>query len=759
MNIIELNERIENIVNKYDLTDDALALKKEHAIDKSEAWQRVLDSYADQSRMLKIGIIGRVKAGKSSLLNALLFNGENILPKAATPMTAALTIMQYGDSVRAEVDFFSQQDIEEIQKQHTAYIEKREQLVKEKERETIAKALEKKKREIKHGKFDVVLSETKLTVAEIQECHDKAARQADSKMKNEPTFAAYDQYERICASDKTLAELEQHRNIQAASVAELLGKLDTFVGANGAYMPFTKSVTLYIPEVSLKGLQVIDTPGINDPVTSREDRTERLLQECDTVLLVSPTGQFLTKEDTSLMYRLITKEGTQEAYIIASQADNQLYGDEYAAYTDPTTVLDKITELLTNHARSVLQKQAQQYPSMTITAGKLAKENVVCTSGTAFSLLRRYNAQQTWDSDLQHVWHCLEDRFPTAFSSEKVAKSTLENIANIDKLQNIVAEVATNKTKILNKRKTDFENSKCQALQSYLQAWLQRINEQINRIETTDIVALREQIRQQRNKRAKIEHNLDNAYADLIFDIRLNLDRQLKDKLNSEMRRYETSADNAQSTVTESKRCLVKKASWWQFWADDEYGTHYWDVNTVNATLIRRTIRQICENLEDNLSYTAAEYTKKWKEQTYNRIIGALREAIGDADLDFAITARIVRNIIARIPEPDFHPDNSLPTELKKSGQIRDGEADAYMEVADNFVTNLSSRVREAISNFIGEWIANLENLDLVNALTGNLENELEQLKNEIDNREVSLYRYRTIQQELEQCNSTQPNK
>ena len=31
------------------------------------------------------------------------------------------------------------------------------------------------------------------------------------------------------------------------------------------------------------------------------------------------------------------------------------------------------------------------------------------------------------------------------------------------------------------------------------------------------------------------------------------------------------------------------------------------------------------------------------------------------------------------------------------------------MEVADNFVTNLSSRVREAISNFIGEWIANLE--------------------------------------------------
>ena len=35
-----------------------------------------------------------MKVGKSSFLNALLFEGEAILPKAATPMTAGLTVIE-----------------------------------------------------------------------------------------------------------------------------------------------------------------------------------------------------------------------------------------------------------------------------------------------------------------------------------------------------------------------------------------------------------------------------------------------------------------------------------------------------------------------------------------------------------------------------------------------------------------------------------------------------------------------------------------
>ena len=51
---------------------------------KQARWQQ-------QEQKLSIGIMGQVKAGKSSFLNALLFAGKPILPEAATPKTANLT--------------------------------------------------------------------------------------------------------------------------------------------------------------------------------------------------------------------------------------------------------------------------------------------------------------------------------------------------------------------------------------------------------------------------------------------------------------------------------------------------------------------------------------------------------------------------------------------------------------------------------------------------------------------------------------------
>ena len=126
----------------------------------------------------------------------------------------------------------------------------------------------------------------------------------------------------------TIEDLNNYNSITADNLIELNNQLLNFVGANGKYMPFTKSVTLTINQESLKNIQIIDTPGVNDPVTSREDRTKELLKDCDVVLIVSPSGQFLSSEDLDLMDRITSKEGIRELYLVASQVDNQLYGSE-----------------------------------------------------------------------------------------------------------------------------------------------------------------------------------------------------------------------------------------------------------------------------------------------------------------------------------------------------------------------------------------------------------------------------------------------
>lgn len=745
MDIIQLNNQIEEFVNKNNFSHDALALKQEHAIQKSEEWQRVLDSFAEQGRVLRIGIIGRVKAGKSSMLNALLFNGNDILPKAATPMTAALTIMEYSENVSAEVDFFTQQDIDEIKVKYDLFQKALDSKVKEKELEN-AERIKKKK------------GVNSLSAEEQQECRNKAKSQAEREMKDDPSFASYDQYCRIKESGKSLSDLEQYRTISAGSVEELMnGVLNQFVGSSGAFMPFTKSVTLHIPEKGLQGLQIIDTPGINDPVTSRGERTEQLLQDCDVVLIVSPSGQFLSSEDTDLMHRVTTKEGTQQAYLIASQVDNQLFGSESQGLSDPIHVLERISDNLTKHARNVLAKQVQEYPSMKVAADKLSKNNVICSSSVAFSLQQRFDEQHTWDANLQHVWRNLNQKFPDVFSHEELAKNALNQLANIHQIHQIVSEVTANKEQILAQRRIDFENGKRTALQGYLKAWAERINEQIHQIQHADVDELRKQEAELKKQQATIDANVGGVYDDLISDIKLNLSKQLKDKLKSEMRRFDSVSDNAQGSETEyyeeeyeveiSRGKLVD--FFWGPKRETRTRTESYSYTTVKAKPIRRAIEEIRSNLEDELSHLSESYSQAWKKKIYSQVVSVLREAMGDGELDVNIIARAVKNVLARIPEASFKLEDDIPKSLKKTGKLTGYEAESFIDDAEDYISNLKDVVNKDISAYMTTLVSNLKKIDLAKELTADLENNLKQLLSEIENKEASLFNYRGIQKEL----------
>ena len=87
-------------------------------------------------RNMKVGIIGGIKAGKSTFLNALIFDGESVLPQAATPMTAALTRMVYSEKKNyAKIHFYTKDGWVGIKRLAEEFDEKLDHLVAEKLRE------------------------------------------------------------------------------------------------------------------------------------------------------------------------------------------------------------------------------------------------------------------------------------------------------------------------------------------------------------------------------------------------------------------------------------------------------------------------------------------------------------------------------------------------------------------------------------------------------------------------------------------------
>ena len=74
-----------------------------------------INDFYREDRKLNIGIIGQIKAGKSSFLNSLLFDGKDVLPKAVTPKTAVLTKIEYSENNELEIEFYTKDEWKQLE--------------------------------------------------------------------------------------------------------------------------------------------------------------------------------------------------------------------------------------------------------------------------------------------------------------------------------------------------------------------------------------------------------------------------------------------------------------------------------------------------------------------------------------------------------------------------------------------------------------------------------------------------------------------
>lgn len=280
-----------------------------------DGWQDVVDT----NRTLKIGIVGGVKAGKSSFLNALLFRGRDILPKAATPMTAALTKISYSETPYAKIVFYEDKDWNAILQNAATFDERLETAI----------ANEKKRRE-ENAKKDVWGRKIQNNLVAVQ--GDSLDQCTIERLKKN-----IDEEFRAC---KELAEMADTRGVVVNTLLgsdqeiplsdNLEADLKEYVGADGKYTPFVKYIELGMNEPVLKDLEIIDTPGLNDPIVSRSIVTKRFLKNCDAAFLMSFCGQFMSAQDVTFLLKALPQEGIGHVVLIGSKFDSVLQEKSYA---------------------------------------------------------------------------------------------------------------------------------------------------------------------------------------------------------------------------------------------------------------------------------------------------------------------------------------------------------------------------------------------------------------------------------------------
>jgi predicted GTPase len=202
------------------------------------------------SDVLTIGVIGQMKCGKSTFLNSFVFE-KDVLPAATTPMTAALSVITYGEKEKIVADFYSNDEWEE-------------------QRMMASRSLE----DIQGNNLE------------------------ESKIK-----AAKEFMERSVKLGGAI------RSYLGKTKSDNLDNLEKYVGAEGEFVSITKSVTIYYPKEYLKGVEIVDTPGFNDPIVSREERTKDFLKKADVVLLMLYAGRPFDATDRDILFKNVRQCG------------------------------------------------------------------------------------------------------------------------------------------------------------------------------------------------------------------------------------------------------------------------------------------------------------------------------------------------------------------------------------------------------------------------------------------------------------------
>lgn len=341
--------------------------------------------------VLTIGVIGQMKCGKSTFLNAFVFE-DDVLPSATTPMTAALSVITYGEQKRIVAEFYTQDEWEEQKMQASRSLD-----------------------DVKGNS----LEESKV----------KAAK-----------------------------ELVEKAGKLGGNIGSYLGKtqedsfenLIEYVGADGKYVSITKSVKIYYPKEYLKGVEVVDTPGFNDPIVSREERTKDFLQKADVVLLMLYAGRPFDATDRDILFKNVRQCGIGKVIVGINKYDipygNGETEDQIRAY-----VKDELRKACRECDDNTLVEIVQQVEPITLSA-----EMALLSEISMSKVASKEEYQSAWNR------HC--DNFEISTQKEMLEKSHLYHLTNAvreiiskEKVEILLAKPMNAILAAGNKKKSEFE--------------------------------------------------------------------------------------------------------------------------------------------------------------------------------------------------------------------------------------------------------------------------------------------------------------
>lgn len=647
------------------------------------AFQKKIDDFYNEDRKLRIAVIGQVKAGKSSFLNTLLFNGEKILPTAATPKTATLTVIKYSEKNYLHIEFYTKEEWETLKQ---------------------------------------------LSILEEDTDEIKLAKELMEMLKERDLNP-----EEYIGNDNYIIEF--------SSYDELLGKLNDYAGENGKFTPLVKALNMNVKNDKIRDIEIIDTPGLNDPIASRTDKTRQCIEFCDVVFFLSQAPSFLDKTDMELLARQLPQKGVNKMILIASKYDSALI--DAAWNMDSLEEAEIDTKVLLKRGakknfESYISRVREMNPNSPIIKVIEESANPIFISSMTHNMSSK--AKEEYDENEEVVYDGL------SYHGD-VSSEDLKRMGNFDELTTIFDEVIEQKEKmLLDKAEKLIPASVSNALGevSGIKAQLNKKNELL---QTDDIEKLKSQKKIFMSKKNNISSNVENIFGELMISCEKNKLEAIREI--REAMREASSVSERTGTEEKTTSYSVSTSKWYNpfSWGSSEtrYSTYTVSYNYIDISDVVENIRNYANDSSSSMEKVFNESInyKATKKELLRMIVENFDA--DDENFDPAYFKLMVEKTINSFETPIIKIDisefvNKIASTF--SGEIRDSSQKSTLRMKlSESLGKLFETMEKIFVSEINKFRENVTNIKttLADTLLLDITRELDSVIEQFDNREKEI--------------------
>ena len=684
-----------------------------------------------EDRLLRLGIVGQVKAGKSSLLNLLLFDGREVLPKAATPMTASLTHIMKSDRDEIEVEYYTKKDW-----------------------------------------------------AEIEE-HAREYERAKKDAKAVPDFVSAS-HELVAMARQRGLQVGQYldkNHVEPVTLPRLNAELARLVGAEGKLTPLVKSVTIRCDQ-GVPDLDIVDTPGINDPIRSRSRQTEKLLVSCDAVLLLIYSGGFPDAVDVRFFKGRLPDEGVSHHLIIGSKFDSALIDVARDYRGDFLRAKHDTEQQLKDEAIERLADLESEDP---------ASDEIIFVSAMCSTLAA--TPYSDWTDEERLIFNRLREEYPDSFEEPDARTATitaetkeiLADLGNHDAVIACLDAIRRNKEQIVFASNRDKVDEKRAAAIKAADGLIEDLDKHKKDINEKEIEQIEQEVKAGEGLMARLSFRLEEAWSGLIDGKSRGLTK-LRREVRAAARDARDAVDGAVSVETGYEDKKKRKGSgflslarlWRKISGASDYETYRepYEKMVLDAAAVEHAVNDMQDFLRDSLTDLCEEmFNRQFEVDATKELIIVANEASDDIPAAWGtdVLLRPLRDAVSKVSEDartKLDADQLIAT-LDRSGSDSWG---IYSDFSGRSATDFDGlsakegrrRGREIVEGFSDrsvQWIDQAKKelnriaadakRTLVPATLQELHDSQDRLKEDIEDRKFKTQRINNAMKEIEECRSS----